>query len=244
MLFEPVYTLAQEPLPDTTPPPPLVREDGYEIYMDKTVLDASPPPLPKTKDARGVDQTDNKTDKDTQETDQTDNETKKATDETDQTNNESKQDKIEADQTVTETKDQTDIETKEDTSETAQNKTETKKAPSDDDQTNRTEGKDENVPAEDAVAPRMRDEFLGNLPYLIEGSEYHGLDGRYVAVDPNYSKLRSAIQSTANNTVEDTAESAAEKSTTEDKKEDQNGDSPAAKTSKAKGDAGDTCVCV
>ena len=40
----------------------------------------------------------------------------------------------------------------------------------------------ENSRAEDAFLPTMEDRFFGDIPYLIEGSEYHGLDGRYVAV--------------------------------------------------------------
>ena len=198
MSFNRTLVFTQEPLPDATPPPPIVREDGYEISMDEDLLNIK------------VDRTQNKTNTDTDQiaaktsdytviTDMSSNEVKKDLNSVDKRDNESKQDPSFDDHTKNNIKTsannpiQVNSETEKDTPETDTTHIQTKidikqssKGTVDTNQTNTgIDANGNNSQAENAFLPSMKDAFLGNVPYLIEGSEYHGLDGRYMAVDRN-----------------------------------------------------------
>ena len=175
-----------------------MREDGYEISIDEALLNIE------------VDRTDNKTNEEAGQTaaktsddnaamDTKNNDVNKKVNALNQRDNETKQDPSFADQTNAKTKNRTNKpiqvnnETGKDTPETDRAHIETKSdvketrtGTVDGYQTNTVaNGNNKDSQAEDAFLPSMKDAFLGDVPYLIEGSEYPGLDGRYMAVDRN-----------------------------------------------------------
>ena len=197
MFVEPALIHTQEPLPDATPPPPLVREDGYEIHMDKTVLDSSSEQTSKTAVHRNKEVTG-------EQTGQNDMDTNNVTASVDQTNSETKKDTSQVGQID-------NTESTNTASDVAPTVPETKKDTIEVDQTNFVSADGEENHAGDAMLPNMIDAFPGDVPYLVINSEYHGLDGRYVAV-----QHRSADEEAAESTAEDVTASASKTGYEED----------------------------
>ena len=197
MFVEPALIPTQKPLPGGTPPPPLVREDGYEIHMDKTVLDSSSEQTSKT----AVDRNKKVTGK---QTGQNDIDTNNVTASVDQTNSDTKKDTSQVNQID-------NTESTNTASDVAPTVPETKKDTIEVDQTNYIVSVDgEENRAGDAILPNMMDAFPGDVPYLVINSEYHGLDGRYVAVKG------SADEEAAESTAEDVTATASKTAYEED----------------------------
>ena len=190
--------------------------------MDKSLLYASPV-LPSKKAASSeVGRIDNETKTDAREkaqngtasVDQKNVETKKDTAEAALTNAEAKDNTSDIGQQTTETKkeireaDTSPTDSKQNTSEVNPAHTETKnningaekiisETKKDAPKADQRSEDGENSRAEDAFLPTMEDRFFGDVPYLIEGSEYHGLDGRYVAVFRQHALPDEGAETTA-----------------------------------------------